>query len=222
MAVIASQNMLLRYFALGYKVFVTYQKTDRHHYPEAPLPAIKYTIKKKCFWLFCIHGVTSNTSGDVDGDVELENLQDRVKLSTKCYDPSVYIRLFLAPGQCSPVSISAVRKVVMAEIWSPPWCLHSPDTGEDEDRKRERGKHRERITYSCSTTTQSTLRLSASGHVHNILWLKLRLRLCVDEWGADIEDLHNMFKACYLRLTFVSVHSNRTFTSDKCSRKERD
>lgn len=53
--------------------------------------------------------------------------------------PCVYIRLFQAqtPGQCSHVSRSAVRKVVMAEIWPPSGCLHYPDTGEDEERERE-------------------------------------------------------------------------------------
>lgn len=126
-----------------------------------------------------------------------------------------------------PVSISAVRKVVMAEIWPPSWCLHSPDTGEYEERKKARGRLGERITYSCSAATQSPPRLKASGHGDNILWLTLGPRvdfmggcLCVDERGADKGDLHNMFKVCCLRCAFVSVHSNRTFTRVECSLKQ--
>lgn len=56
---------------------------------------------------------------------------------------------------------------MIAEIWPPSRCLHSPDTREDEERKKER----QRIAYSCSAPTQSPPKLRASGHGDSMLWL---------------------------------------------------
>lgn len=117
------------------------------------------------------------------------------------------------------VSMWAVRKGAMAEIWPPSRCLHSPDTEEDEEGQEERGRLEERITCSCSAVTQSPPRPRASGHRDNIMayiraWSSFFERylcvLCVDERGADTGDLHNMFKAYCHRLAFVSIHSDRT------------
>lgn len=47
----------------------------------------------------------------------------------------VYINMFQA--QCRPGSISAAEDVVMADVEPPTWCLHFPDTWDDEERKRE-------------------------------------------------------------------------------------
>lgn len=115
----------------------------------------------------------------------------------------------------------------MAEIWPPSRCLHSPDTEEDEEGQEERGRLGERITCSCSAVTQSPPRLRASGHGDNILWLTLGPGVafmrgicvhCVWMREGQIEETYiTCLRPTCLRLAFVSVHSNRTFTSLKSS-----
>lgn len=116
-----------------------------------------------------------------------EKLQYRVKLSTQCCSITiqtlithVYVRPCQAqtPGQCSPVSISAVRKL---RLPLDVYILQTEGRMEGE-RERDRG---ERMTYSCSAPTQSPPRLSASGHGHNILWLTSWFRVDFI-WGVCV------------------------------------
>lgn len=180
--------------------------------------------------------------GDVDP--ELDNHQERVRPSIKWppfkrepFKPNhtlsehVNCSGLQNPSQSSPVSISAVWKAVMAEIWAPSWCLHSPDAWEDEEGRREGWKPRERENYlqlwRCSPkfpksehfwarTQHIMAKIGFSGTFYEgCLHVSY-----VDEWGADKGDSHSMFKARCLHFAFVSVHPIQTFASDECPFKQ--
>lgn len=150
--------------------------TDWHHHPEAPSPAIKEETlwRRNGFDLLALHPRCDFTwAGRLTCWCWGEKLQYRVKLSTQCC--SITIQTLIThvyvgpceaqtPGQCSPVSISAVRKL---RLPLDVYILQTEGRMEGE-RERDGG---ERMTYSCSAPTQSPPRLSASGHGHNILWL---------------------------------------------------
>lgn len=68
-----------------------------------------------------------------------ENLQENCQQNVVTVTVQTLINCTLCvhytPGQISPVCISAVKQIVMAEIWPPSWGLHSPDTWEDKARE---------------------------------------------------------------------------------------
>ena len=153
--------------------------TDRHHHPEAPSAAIKVEMLRirNGFDLLALRPRWDLPwAGRLTCWCWGERLQHRVKLSTQYCGITiqtlithVYVRPCQArtPGQCSPVSVSAVRKVRL------PLDVYILQTEGRMEGERERDGWGGGMTYSCSAPTQSPPRLSASGHGHNILWLNI-------------------------------------------------
>ena len=130
---------------------------------------------KEWFW-FVSPASTVGLAMSRTADMLMLRLQHRVKLSTQYCGITiqtlithVYVRPCQArtPGQCSPVSVSAVRKVRL------PLDVYILQTEGRMEGERERDGWGGGMTYSCSAPTQSPPRLSASGHGHNILWLNI-------------------------------------------------